>query len=114
MDEWQLEMAEIGRRLGELKAHNGDPVIIDELEAELRILDAFYNTSLDVLEAGARDLDAQQGLVAERWGEWNLRNVYSYVYEKAMELEPGRRELSSLIPEQDYIGMLREAAPATN
>ena len=31
-------------------------------------------------------------------------------YEKALELEPGRRELSSLVPGQDYIGMLREAA----
>jgi hypothetical protein len=110
MDEWQLEMAEIGRRIGELKAHDGDPVIIDELEAELRILNSLYSTALDVLEAGQRDLGAQAGLVAERWGEWTLRNVYSYVYEKAMELEPGRRELSSLVPEQDYIGMLREAA----
>ena len=110
MDEWQLEMDEIKRRLGYLKANNGDLIIIDELEAELRILNSFYVTSLEVFEAGKRDLDAHRGLEAERWGEWNLRNVYSYVYEKAMELEPGLRELSSLVPEQDYIGMLRESA----
>lgn len=110
MDEWQLEMDEIQRRLGELKAHDGDPIIIDELEAELRILNSFYETTLDVFEAGRNDRDAHQGLVAERWGEWSFRNVYSYVYDRAMELEPGRRELSSLIPEQDYIAMLREAA----
>jgi hypothetical protein len=110
MDEWQLEMDEIQRRLGELKAHNGDPVIIDELEAELRILKSFYETALNVFEAGRNDPGAHQGLVAERWGDWTFRNVYSYVYDRAMELEPGRRELSSLIPEQDYIGMLREAA----
>ncbi|MFN2462571.1 MAG: hypothetical protein ABR573_01545 [Candidatus Dormibacteria bacterium] len=110
MDEWQLEMDEIRRRVAELKAHNGEIVIIDELEAELRILKSFYETSLDVFEAGKNDRAAQQGLVAERWGDWTYRNVYSYVYDRAMELEPGRRELSSLIPEQDYIGMLREAA----
>jgi hypothetical protein len=110
MDEWQLEMDEIRRRVGELKAHDGDPVIIDELEAELRILNSLYLTSQDVFEAGQRDALAHQGLQAERWGEWTLGNVYSYVYEKALELEPGRRELSSLVPEQDYIGMLREAA----
>lgn len=110
MDEWQLEMEEIQRRLASLKAHDGDLGIIDELEAELRILNSFYLTALDVLEAGQHDEAAHQGLVAERWGEWNMRNVYSFVYEKAMELEPGRRELSSLIPEQDYIGLLREAA----
>ena len=114
MDEWQLEMEEIGRRLGQLRAHDGDPVIIDELEAELRILNSFYLTSMDVLEAGKRDVEAQRGLHAERWGEWNLRNVYSFVYEKALEVELGRRELSSVIPELDYIGMLREAAAATN
>lgn len=110
MDEWQLEMEEIKRRVGELKAHNGDLIIIDELEAELRILNSFYVTSLEVFDAGQRDNTAHQGLRAERWGEWTFRNVYSYVYEKALELEPGRRELSSLVPEQDYIGMLREAA----
>lgn len=110
MDEWQLEMEEIQRRVASLKAHDGDLIIIDELEAELRILNALYVTSLEVFEAGRRDVEAHGGLVAERWGEWNFRNVYSYVYERAMELEPGLRELSSLVPEQDYIGMLREAA----
>jgi hypothetical protein len=110
MDEWQLEMEEIQRRLALLKAHDGDLIIIDELEAELRILNSLYVTSLEVCEAGQRDAEAHRGLVAERWGEWNFRNVYSYIYEKAMELEPGLRELSSLVPEQDYIGMLREAA----
>ena len=114
MDEWQLEMQEIQRRLAQLKANDGDPVIIDELEAELRILDSFYLTSLDVLEAGKRDVEAQRGLQAERWGEWNMRNVYSFVYEKALEAELGRRELSSVIPELDYIGMLRESAAAAN
>jgi len=110
VDEWQLEMQEIRQRVGELKAHNGDLGIIDELEAELRILNSFYETTLDVFEAGRHDRAAHQGLVAERWGDWTFRNVYSYVYDRAMELEPGRRELSSLIPEQDYIGMLRVAA----
>lgn len=110
MDEWQLEMQEIARRVAQLKAHDGDPIIIDELEAELRILNSFYLTSLDVFEAGKHDLAAHQGLVAERWGDWTFRNVYSFVYDRAMEVEPGLRELSSLIPEQDYISMLREAA----
>ena len=110
MDEWQLEMQEIRRRLADLKAHDGDPVIIDELEAELRILNSFYQTSINVFEAGKRDVEAQRGLEAERWGDWSFGNVYSYVYEKAMELDPGRRELSSLVPGQDYIGMLRAAA----
>ena len=102
-------MDEIRRRVGELKAHGGDLIIIDELEAELRILNSLYVTSLEVFDAGQRDAGAHRGLRAERWGEWTFRNVYSYVYEKALELEPGRRELSSLVPEQDYIGMLREA-----
>lgn len=110
MDEWQLEMQEIRDRVAQLKAARGDIVIIDELEAELRILNSFYETALNVFDAGRNDRDAHQGLIAERWGEWTFRNVYSYVYERAMELEPGRRELSSLIPEQDYISMLREAA----
>ena len=109
MDEWQLEMQEIQRRLAQLKAHDGDPVIIDELEAELRILDSFYLTSLDVLEAGMRDVEAQRGLQAERWGEWNLRNVYSFVYDLSMDLpaEPGR-DLAAQIDSLDFAGSLLE------
>ena len=110
MDEWQLEMQEIERNIAGLLARNGDPVIIDELEAEVRILRALYLAAHDLHDAGLVD-DALRGdFEAIGMGDWTFGNVYSYVYENAIEIEPGRRELSSLVPELDYAGRIREAA----
>lgn len=110
MDEYQLEMREIQHRIHELEAKRGDPVILDELEGQLRILRSFYDTALRVLDRGENDQVLRRGLAAMGFGAWNLQNVYSLVYETAMEIEPGRRELSSLIPEVDFESMLRERA----
>jgi hypothetical protein len=110
MDEWQLEMQEIQRNISGLRARDGDPVIIDELEAELRILESFYATAWEVYEAGEDDPQARRGFAELGMGEWTFTNVYSFVYERAMEIELGHRELSSLVPEQDYMGMIRRLA----
>jgi hypothetical protein len=108
MDEWQVEMQEIQRNLAGLQARQGDPVIIAELEAELRILQAFYLTALDVFEAGQVDGGLRRAFARLGLGDWTLGNVYSFVYERAMEIELGRRELSSLIPELDYVDLIRQ------
>lgn len=110
MDEWQLEMQEIHRNIAALRARDGDPVIIAELEAELRILSSLYTTALDLFEAGESDPGLQRDFASLDMGAWTFANVYSYVYEAAMEIEPGRRELSSLVPEVDYAGRIRAAA----
>ena len=110
MDEWQLEMQEIQRNISRLRAADGDPVVIDELEAELRILESFYATAWDVYEAGENDPQARQNFAQLGMGAWTFTNVYSFVYERALEIELGRRELSSLIQEQDYLGMIRRLA----
>ena len=110
MDEWQLEMQEIQRNISALRTRNGDPVIIDELEAELRILHSLYTTTWEIFEAGEGDAQTRRSFAQLGMGEWTFENVYSYVYERAMEIELGRRELSSLVPEQDYIGMIRRLA----
>ena len=110
MDEWQLEMEEIQRNLAALLARNGDPAVIDELEAELRILQSFYTATWDVFEAGQGDAQTRRSFAQLGMGDWTFTNVYSYIYERAMEIDPGRRELSSLIPELDYLGMIRRLA----
>jgi hypothetical protein len=110
VDEWQVEMQEIGRNIGRLRAAEGDPVIIAELEAELRILEALYATAWDVFEEGQLDLVVRESFARLEMGSWTFENVYSYVYERAIELETGTRELSSLVPEVDYLELIRESA----
>jgi hypothetical protein len=110
MDEWQLEMEEIKRALAGLKARHGDPVVIEELEAELRILQSLYITAWRLFDAGAEDSDLRIDFRATGMGEWTFDNVYSFVYEIAIKLELGSRELSSLVPEVDYEDLIRQAA----
>jgi hypothetical protein len=107
MDEWQVEMREIRARIADLRAKRGDAVIIAELEAQLRILQSFYQVAWEVFDAGEADGEVHAGLARVGMGRWTFENVYSFIYERAMEIETGRRELSSLIPELDYLGILR-------
>ena len=110
MDEWQLEMREIKDQIARLQAAKGDPVVIEELEAELRILQSLYGSATEVFDAGQKDGRLRKEFAATEMGEWSFENVYSYVYEMAMELDTGRRELASVIPEVDYVELIREAA----
>ncbi len=110
MDEWQLEMQEIERNISALRARDGDLVVIDELEAELRILKSLYLTAGDVFDAGLNDSRLRRDFEQLGLGTWTFQNVYTFVYEQALEIETGRRELSSLVPEQDYPDMIRRLA----
>ena len=110
MDEWQLEMQEIERNIAALRARDGDPVVIDELEAELRILKSLYQTAGDLFDGGLDDARLRRDFELLGLGTWTFQNVYTFVYERALEIETGRRELSSLVPEQDYPEMIRRLA----
>jgi hypothetical protein len=110
VDEWQVEIQEIQRNLSRLRAQQGEPEIIAELEAELRILQAFYAAALDVFDAGQADAGLRQAFARLGLGPWGFENVYSLVYERSMEIELGRRELSSIVGEQDFVAMIRVGA----
>ena len=72
MDEWQLEMREIRDSVLRLKAHKGDPVVIEELEAQLRILESLYNTAGQLFEAGVEDPELRTDFSATGMGAWNF------------------------------------------
>jgi hypothetical protein len=110
MDEWQLEMQEIERNLVVLRARDGDLGVIDELEAELRILKSLYLTAGDLFDEGLGDPRLRSDFERVGLGGWTFQDVYTFVYERALELETGRRELSSLVPEQDYHDLIRRLA----
>lgn len=110
MDEWQLEMSEIRRQLARLRESDGDPRFIEELEAELRILQSLYESAGALFDEGEDDADLRRDFAATGMGEWTFQNVYSFVYETALAAELGTRQLSSIIPEIDYPDLIRQAA----
>jgi hypothetical protein len=111
MDEYLLEINELRRRIAKLKAEEAPVAIIQELEAELRILRAIYNAALNLVAAGDADGRLKAGFRRAGMGDFTLENVYNYVYEEAVALDPEGHELASRISEHDFgAGLL--ATPA--
>jgi hypothetical protein len=102
MDEYLLEINELRRRIAKLKAEEAPLPIIEELEAELRILRAIYNAVLNLVAAGEADERLRAGFRSAGLGEFTLQNVYFYVYEEAVALEPQGHDLASRITEHDF------------
>jgi hypothetical protein len=109
MDEYQVEMNELRSRIAKLKAERASLVIIEELEAQLRILRAIYHATAEVYAEGEGD-QAFRLRFQQRWlGDWTFENVYSYVYDLAVELDPAGGDLASRISKHDYLGPLLQS-----
>jgi hypothetical protein len=112
MDEYLLEINDLRRRIAKLKFERASVVLIEELEAQLRILRAIYDSSAALLAAGESDRRLQAGFRDRQLGNWTFENVYFYVYEQAVALEPDGHDLATLIWHQDYAGpLLSPVAP---
>src|SRR5947209_19310044 len=96
-------MREIRDTLARLRAARGDAVVIEELEVQLRILQALYSAAQDLHAGGLSDpLLRADFATTPLGGAWTFENIYYFVYEQALELDPGTRELSSVVSEVDF------------
>ena len=114
MDEYELEINALRRTLDRLRAEEAAQLVIDEYEAELRILRALYDAAQRTLAAG--DVDPRLTGALERlgFGTWNLTSVYSFVYERAMDADAGGRDLSAVVSETDFSAALLSGAGELN
>jgi hypothetical protein len=112
MDEYLLEINDLRRRIAKLKFERASVVIIEELEAQLRILRAIYDSANGLFTAGQKDRRLQTSFRDRQLGNWTFENVYFYVYEQAVALEPGGHDLATLIWHHDYAGPLLSPAAA--
>jgi DNA mismatch repair ATPase MutS len=106
MDEYMLEINDLRRRIAKLKFENASLVIVEELEAQLRILRAIYDSASGLFSAGEKNPRLQAGFRQRQLGNWTFDNVYFYVYEQAVALEPDSHDLATLIWRHDYTGPL--------
>lgn len=112
MDEYQIEIRAVRRTLARLKAEKAREELIAEYEAELRILVALYQAATETLEQGEGCTDLPRALAEVGFGDWTLTNVYSFVYEAAMDAEPDGRDLANVITHTDYAASLLAALDA--
>jgi hypothetical protein len=106
MDEYLLEINDLRRRIAKLKFEHASVTIIEELEAQLRILRAIYDSATALFAAGEDDRRLQASFRDRQLGNWTFENVYFYVYEQAVALEPDSHDLATLIWHQDYAAPL--------
>jgi hypothetical protein len=112
MDEYTLEINDLRRRIAKLKFERAPVTIIEELEAQLRILKAIYDSASGLHAAGEADPRLQASFRERELGDWNFDNVYAFVYDQAVALEPDGHDLSTLIWHQDYAALLLSPVPA--
>jgi hypothetical protein len=88
VDDYQKEIADLEAQVERLVEDEGDARTISELSMQLEILKAMYLRATDLYQRGLRDESLRYGLRIQGYGDWTLDNVYAFVYERAVELEP--------------------------
>ena len=88
MDDYQKEIADLETQVEQLVEQEGDARTIAELSMQLEILKAIYVRVTDVYQRGLKDEGLRYGLRIQGYGDWNIDNVYAFVYERSVALEP--------------------------
>ena len=107
MNDYQKEIADLEAQIDSLVQAEGEPKTIAELSMQAEILKAIYARAVDLLERGKKDQALRFGLRIQGYGDWTIDNVYAFVYERAVELEPqAHRAFVGGIRETDFALML--------
>jgi hypothetical protein len=88
VDDYQKEIADLETQVEQLVEEQGDAKTIAELSMQLEILKAIYLRATDLFQRGRLDEGLRYGLRIQGYGDWTLDNVYAFVYERSVELEP--------------------------
>jgi hypothetical protein len=88
VDDYQKEIADLETQVEHLVEEAGDAKTIAELSMQLDILKAIYARVLDLFHRGVKDDGLRYGLRIQGYGDWTIDNVYAFVYERSVELEP--------------------------
>ncbi len=88
MDDYQKEIADLETQVEQLVEADGDAKTIAELSMQLEVLKALYARATDLYQRGLKDDGLRYGLRIQGYGDWTIDNVYAFVYERSVELEP--------------------------
>src|SRR5260370_35013847 len=106
MEDMMSEINDPSRPSGKRKFARASVVSIDERERRLRILKALFGSATGLFAAGERKPRLRAGFGERQLGSWPFENVYFYVYEQAVALEPDGLDLATLIWQYDYAAPL--------
>jgi len=101
VDDYQKEIADLETQVEQLVEAEGDAKTIAELSMQLEILKTIYARATDLFRRGITDEGLRYGLRIQGYGDWTIDNVYAFVYERSVELEPE--------PHRAFVGGIRNA-----
>jgi len=88
VDDYQKEISDLETQVEQLIEQESDAKTIAELSMQLEILKAIYVRAADLYQRGKKDEGLRYGLRIQGYGDWNVDNVYAFVFERSVELEP--------------------------
>lgn len=86
MDEYQGEIRELRTEIDQMVEAEEDPKLIADLELQAQLLEAIYDQARALLARGDDEAELRERLRVRGYGDWNLENVYAFVYETATDL----------------------------
>ncbi|HUY98291.1 MAG TPA: hypothetical protein VMW47_11855 [Verrucomicrobiae bacterium] len=105
-DDVALEIQDLRRRVGRLKAEQAAPTLIAEYEAELRVLEALAQAAEVTLAAVLASPELGDGLRLRGFTSTRFADVYAFVYDRSLELELEGREFARVIAATDFAALL--------
>ncbi len=107
MDDYQKEIADLERQIDEMVEAEEDKEQIADLQMQLEILKALYAQAVELCQEGECHPELRRALALRGYGDWDLDNVYAFVYEQAVELPAsGHAAFVGAIRDSDFAGML--------
>jgi hypothetical protein len=86
MDEYQAEIQELRTQVEQMVEAEEDPKLIADLELQAQLLEAIYDQATALLRRGEEQPELRARLRVRGYGEWNLDDVYAFVYETATDM----------------------------
>ena len=111
MDEYAKEISDLAAQIDSMIEEEADKKEIAELQMQLEILRTLYRQATHLLESGQRNPELRESLALRGYGEWNLDNVYAFVYETSVDLPvDGHHSFLGEIRDTDF-GRLLAGSP---
>jgi hypothetical protein len=111
VDDYLKEISDLEIQIEKLVEAEGDKEMIADLSMQAEILRVLYAQGLELFARGRGDVDLRAALAIKGYGDWNLDNVYAFVYERAVELPASAHQaFVGGIRDADFAAILEESA----
>jgi hypothetical protein len=104
--EYVEEIGDLRARLVKLEQDQADPTLVAEFTAEVRILEALLLAAIDLRDQIRERPELVELLGARSFSATSFKDIYAFVYDCAIELELGNRDLAQAIEQTDFASLL--------